>query len=95
MVNIKFILSLINNTEARVNALVEWKLIPPTDSYPCPACGNFLELREHPSAPDGLHWVCSAKVQRTSHSAYQRCDKRVQFRFGTFFAKSKLSIVQV
>ena len=95
MVNFKDILSLLNNNEGLVNKLLEWNLIPPLDSYPCPDCGNFLDLREHTHAPDGLRWVCSAKIQKKSHSAYQRCDNRVAFRSGTFFERSKLSILQV
>ena len=79
MVNLKCIFSLINNKEKLGNNLVKWKLIPPTDSYPCPNCGNFLELSEYSDAPDGLRCVCSAKIQKHSNTAYQRCDKRVEF----------------
>ena len=95
MVNLKFLFSLIDDKEKLVNSLVEWKLIPPTDSYLCSNCGNSLELRAHSDAPDGLRWVCPAKIQKYSHSAHQRCGNRVEFRYGTFFARAKLSMTQV
>ena len=72
--------------------LREWQLIP--TNYNCPTCGNSMKLIETTDRQDGWRWQCEAKVSIRKQAA-QNCHTRVEFRTGTLFARSKLSIFQV
>lgn len=82
------------NKEVLLEKLRDWRLIPNQGDYNCPNCANAMKLIEASGSPDGWQWYCSAMVSRRKQAAV-KCHTRVEFRTGTFFARSKLSIYQV
>lgn len=79
------------NREQLLEKLREWQLIP--TNYNCPNCGNAMKLLEAADRPDGWQWFCNAKISIRKQAA-QPCHTRVEFRAGTLFERSKLSIFQ-
>ncbi|KAI4455467.1 isxo2-like transposase domain [Holotrichia oblita] len=74
--------------------LQRWGLIPVESAYKCPACRNSLTLQRMENRTDGWVWQCNHKVSVRKQKS-KKCATRVEFRTGTFFARSKLSLHQI
>lgn len=83
-----------DDPEELIKHLTEWRLIPAATDYNCPNCGHLLYLTSDTNRPDGFQWKCR-NVISPNKSKRRQCGNRISFRKGTFFERSKLSILQV
>lgn len=89
MLNLLKLNKICEDKDSLLENLCKWGLIPRTGSYPCKKCEGQLTLGADSSRIDGWHWYCTNKLKKKG----VKCGATREFRKGTFFARSKLSIL--
>ena len=95
MLNLIKIYEISKDEDMLLQFLLKWNLVPKEGENLCPKCSGVLKLVRESDRDDGFRWRCFNKTAPYSKAKRKICGTNVEFRFGTFFSRSKLSAFQI
>jgi hypothetical protein len=90
--NLIKIYDICKNKEILLKSLQEWGLVPKIGEFYCPKCDEPMRLFNQ--GDRDWRWTCLNKISVRKQAA-KPCGKKVEFRTGTFFARSKLDYFEI